>query len=195
MDKKAITCFFDKCSEKWDENLKTDDNKMNEIMDAAGIGQDKRILDIACGTGVMFNYYLNRDVSEITGVDISSKMIEICRKKFSNNEKINVICGDADEIEFCNKYDCCMIFNAFPHFCSPLQLLKNLKKSVKTGGSITVAHDDGRNAIDKHHLGEAKPYSNGLMSADDLVDIFEKAGLNVKIKISRDDIYIVSATV
>jgi demethylmenaquinone methyltransferase/2-methoxy-6-polyprenyl-1,4-benzoquinol methylase len=192
MDKQAIIKFFDKCSENWDAHMITDDDKMNKIMDTACVSQGKDILDIACGTGVMFNYYLSRNVNHITGVDISSEMIKICRDKFSSNDKIDVICADADTMTFDGNYDCCIVFNAFPHFIDPKALISNLYTSVKTGGTLTIAHDRGRKALDIHHSGEANPYSNGLMSEDDLEQIFIDCGFTSTTKYATDEIYIVS---
>lgn len=192
MDKKEIIDFFDKCSEFWDANMITDDNKMNMIMDAAGIKQGVEVLDIACGTGVMMNYYLGRDVSHVTGVDISSEMIKIAKEKFSGNDKIDLICGDADTITFNEKYDCCMIFNAFPHFIDPEKLIANLRKSIKDGGFLTIAHDRGRASLDLHHKGKASKVSCGLMSEDILEKIFIKYKFSNIFKKADDEIYIVS---
>ncbi len=192
MHKNEIIDFFDKCSEFWDENMITCDDKMNEIMDAAGIGAGAGVLDIACGTGVMFDYYLKRGVLNITGVDISEKMIKIARKKFAKNSRINLICGDADTISFKDTFDCCVVFNAFPHFINPEGLIRNLKNCIKTQGSLTIAHDNGRRAIDNHHSGEAHSVSRHLMSEDDLERLFVKCNFRVTTKKATDDIYIVS---
>ncbi len=192
MDKKEIIDFFDKCSEFWDANMITDDSKMNAIMDAAKIKEGVKVLDIACGTGVMMNYYLGRNVSNITGVDISNEMIKIAKKKFSGNDKINLICGDADTITFDEKYDCCMVFNAFPHFINPEKLIANLSKSIKEGGTLTIAHDRGRASLDHHHEGVASKVSCGLMSEDSLEQIFIECSFTDIFKKANDDIYIVS---
>lgn len=192
MDKDAITKFFDECSSFWDERMITDDSKMNMIMDYAEIKANKTVLDIACGTGVMFDYYLSRGVSHITGVDISSKMIDICKEKFCDNCFIDVYCADADSLVIDNPYDCCVVFNAFPHFCNQEALIKNLYQAVKDNGTLTVAHDRGRKALDIHHEGEASLYSCGLMSEDDLANIFVNAGFSSVKKYATDDIYIVT---
>ena len=46
--------------------------KISTILDYAGI-EAGPFLDVACGTGVLFPYYLARDVKQITGVDISRR--------------------------------------------------------------------------------------------------------------------------
>lgn len=195
MDKKEVIKFFDERSEIWDTKMIKDDNKMNEILDTAKVCENKSILDIACGTGVMIDYYIERKVSNIVGVDISPNMINIAKDKFKNYDNISFICCDAENYNFAKQFDCAIIFNAFPHFVSPIDLLNNLYKAVKIGGTLTVAHDRGRKEIDLHHKEvNASKISNGLMSADELEKIFIKAGFkNTYIK-STDDIYIVTGT-
>ena len=192
-DKKDVIEFFDSRSSSWDKEMETDDYKMNQILDAAQIESGKSVLDIACGTGVMIDYYIKRNVSDVTGVDISSKMIEIAENKFKKYDNINFICCDAETYRFNQKYDSIMVFNAFPHFVNPKALIKNLVKAVKSGGTVTVAHDRGRKSLDNHHKSvHASKISNGLMSEDDLEKIFVMAGITDIYKKSTDDIYIVS---
>lgn len=192
MDKQKVIEFFDKHSETWDANMICDDKKMNMIMDYAQIKKGISVLDIACGTGVMFDYYLARGVGEITGVDISPKMVEIAGKKFANNKNVSVFCADAETENFTGQYDCCMVFNAFPHFVNPEALIDNLYRAVKTGGTLTIAHDRGRRALDIHHSGEANPISRGLMSEKELQKMFLSAGFSNVQAYATEDIYIVA---
>ena len=193
MDKNEVISFFDIHSTTWDENMEKDDSKMNEILDVAKISSGKSVLDIACGTGVMIDYYIERNVSKVTGVDISSKMIEIARNKFKKYDFINFLCEDAEEFNFKNQYDRVMVFNAFPHFPNPKALIKNLAKAVKSGGTVTVANDRGRKDLDNHHKSvQASKISNGLISENALEEIFKSAGLVNIYKKATEDIYIVS---
>lgn len=48
----------------------------------------------------MIDYYIERNVSKVTGVDISSKMIEIARNKFKKYDFIDFLCEDAEEFNF-----------------------------------------------------------------------------------------------
>ena len=192
-DKNEVIKFFDIHSATWDENMEKDDNKMNEILDASKITSGKSVLDIACGTGVMIDYYIERNVSKVTGVDISNKMIEIAKNKFKKYDFIDFLCEDAEEYHFKNQYDCVMVFNAFPHFPNPTALIKNLTKATKSGGTVTVAHDRGRKDLDNHHKSvQASKISNDLISENELEEIFKSLGLVDIYKKATDDIYIVS---
>ena len=192
MDKQKIIAFFDRLADGWDAELQKDEGKINAILDAAGIAEGKAVLDIACGTGVMFPYYLGRNVAHITGADIAPKMLAVAASKFGGNEKIELICADAEQYHFEKQYDCCMIFNAFPHFGAPQALIENLMTALKAGGTLTVAHDWGRKALDRHHREEANEVSCGLMSETDLAQLFAACGLKEIYTCATEDIYIVS---
>ncbi len=186
--------FFDSCAESWDEYLSPDIEKINEILAASQIKTGESVLDIACGTGVMFPYYLERGAESVTGIDISPKMLRKAEEKFKDNDKIRLFCADASAYAFKGTYDRCFVFNAFPHFDSPEVLLKNLYSALKNGGTLTVAHDSGRSEIDKHHENCAKDVSNGLMSEDKLEELLYSAGFTSVYKKANDGIYIVTGT-
>lgn len=187
MEKQEIINFFDECAPHWDDNMKRDSNVINTILDNAKVTENKDILDVACGTGVLFPDYLNRKINSLTGIDISPKMVEIAQGKFNQNN-IKIICGDVEEMESNKLFDCIVVYNAFPHFPNPEFLIKKLSSMVKPGGTVTVAHGMSRKMLDKHHSGSANKVSNRLMSEDELAEIFSKY-LTVTVKISDDKMY------
>ena len=191
MDKKDIIEFFDRCASTWDADMIKNDAIIGRILDNADVGADMDILDVACGTGVMFDYYLERNVASVTGIDISPEMAKIADVKYASNEKVQVICGDVEEYAFGRKFDRIVVYNAFPHFPYPKRLIKILAGLLKEDGRLTVAHGMSREAIDNHHSGAASKVSNGLMSAESLKRIFD-ARLRVEVVISNDYMYQVS---
>ena len=78
IDKKEVIEFFDKCAPGWDACMIRNDDIIQMILDNAGVKKDSRVLDVACGTGVLIPDYLSRDVSAVTAIDISSE-IHLCR--------------------------------------------------------------------------------------------------------------------
>ena len=191
MEKKDIIEFFDRCAPTWDEEMIKSDVKIGKILDNAEVGAGMDILDVACGTGVMFDYYLQRDVASVTGIDIAPEMAKIASEKYAHEPKIQVICGDVEEFNFDRKFDRIVVYNAFPHFPYPKRLIKTLSKLLKEDGRLTVAHGMSREAIDGHHSGSASKVSNGLMSAESLKKIFD-AHFEVEVVISNRHMYQVS---
>ena len=191
MEKKDIIEFFDRCAPSWDADMIKNDAIIGRILDNAEVGAGMDILDVACGTGVMFDYYLNRGVASVTGIDIAPEMAKIAARKYAAEPKIQVICGDVEEYPFDRKFDRIVVYNAFPHFPYPKRLIKVLSKLLKDDGRLTVAHGMSREAIDNHHSGSASKVSNGLMSAENLKRIFD-AHFDVEVVISNRHMYQVS---
>jgi len=191
MEKKDIIEFFDRCAPTWDAEMIKSDVKIGKILDNAEVGPNMDVLDVACGTGVMFDYYLQRDVASVTGIDISPEMAKIAAEKYADQANVQVICGDVEEYDFDRKFDRIVVYNAFPHFPYPKRLIKILAGLLKEDGRLTVAHGMSREAIDGHHKGEASKVSNGLMSAEELKRIFD-AHFDVETVISNRHMYQVS---
>jgi demethylmenaquinone methyltransferase/2-methoxy-6-polyprenyl-1,4-benzoquinol methylase len=191
MDKKDIIEFFDRCAPTWDEEMIKSDVIIGRILDNAEIGPEMDILDVACGTGVMFDYYLERGVTSVTGIDISPEMAKIAKEKYASEARVQVICGDVEEYAFDRKFDRIVVYNAFPHFPYPKRLIRILAGLLKPEGRLTVAHGMSREAIDNHHSGSASKVSNGLMSAESLKRIFD-AHFDVEVTVSNRHMYQVS---
>lgn len=147
--------------------------------------------DVACGTGVLFPYYIERGASQVVGVDISPAMAKIAAEKFRSCSQIEVVCSDVLDLSFDEKFDCIVLYNAFPHFPHPAELLSFLVKMLKPGGRLTVAHGMSRAKIDAHHKGSAKKVSIGLMHEDCLAEMLGEF-LKVDTKISDNEKYIVA---
>ncbi len=191
MDKKDVIAFFDRCAPTWDAEMIKNDGIIGKILDNAEVGPGMDILDVACGTGVLFDYYLQRDVASVTGIDISPEMAKIAAEKYAGEGKVQVLCGDVEEYAFDRKFDRIVVYNAFPHFPYPKRLIKILAGLLKENGRLTVAHGMSREAIDNHHSGAASKVSNGLMTAESLRKIFD-AHFQVEVVISNGYMYQVS---
>lgn len=187
INKTDVIEFFDRHAPSWDDEMIRNDGIISVILDNAGVTKGTRVLDIACGTGVLVPDYLNREVAGVTGVDISPEMIKIAAAKFPQ-DNVSFICADAETEDVGSGYDAIVIYNAFPHFPNPDALLANLSGLLVPGGRLTVAHGMSREKIDAHHSGAAHAVSNGLMPAEELAAIFSKY-LNVTLTISDDRMY------
>lgn len=187
MFKSDVIDFFNQQASIWDKSLIKNDDIVNKILDNAGVTEGINVLDVACGTGVLLPDYLERKVESVVAVDISPDMIKIAKEKFPQ-ENVEIICADIEEVNWEKKFDCIMVYNAFPHFPNPENLIKHLSGMLKNGGYLSIAHGQSRAQIDNHHKGHASKVSVGLMHEDKLEEIFGKY-LSVTLKISNDQMY------
>ena len=187
IDKDEVIAFFDSWAPEWDAGMVCDDEVIDIILDNAGVHSGSRVLDVACGTGVLVPYYLKRNVSSVTGVDISPGMIAVAESKFSQTE-VRFLCADAETGSFGTGFDPIVIYNAFPHFTDFVRLIGNLASMLRPGGILTVAHGMSRDRVNSHHSGSASRVSNGLPEAEDLAALFSEH-LEVTAVISDDRMY------
>jgi len=187
MRQQDVITFFDQLAPRWDADMIRHDDIISAILDRAGVCEGADVLDVACGTGVLFPDYLDRKVGSLTAVDISPEMVKIARSKFPE-EKVTVLCGDVEALELGRKFDCIVVYNAFPHFPEPARLIETLSGMLKPGGYLTVAHGMSRAAIDHHHSGHASKVSVGLMHEDALAAMFRRH-LHLTTKLSTDRMY------
>ena len=185
MDKKTIAAFFDRCAPWWDADMIRNEELIAAILNNGGIRPGVDVLDVACGTGVLFPDYINRGAASVTGIDISPEMVRIAAAKFP---QVQVICGDVEQTAFDRQFDCVMVYNAFPHFPDPEKLIEILAGLVKPGGKLSVAHSMSRAALTQHHAGRAGAVSIDLIHEQELAAIFSR-WFDVDVIISTDRMY------
>ena len=190
MEKKDIADFFDHCAPWWDEDMIRNEVIITTILDNAGIKGGMDVLDVACGTGVLFPDYLKRGVESVTGIDISPEMAKIAAAKFP---EVQVLCGDVEEAKFDRQFDAVMVYNAFPHFPEPAKLIEALARVVKPGGRLSVAHSMSRDKLQQHHSGRAARVSIDLIHEKELASLFAPF-FDVDVIISNDRMYQVAGT-
>jgi demethylmenaquinone methyltransferase/2-methoxy-6-polyprenyl-1,4-benzoquinol methylase len=188
MEKKAVIEFFDRCAPWWDSDMIRNEDIISTILTLGGIRKDAHVLDVACGTGVLFPDYFARGVGSLTAIDISPEMAKLAAAKFPQAQ---VICGDVETTEFDKQFDAVMVYNAFPHFPDPAKLIARLATLVKPGGRLSVAHGMSREALTAHHNGRASNVSIDLIHEQALAALFAP-WFEVDVVISTDRMYQVS---
>lgn len=190
MEKNAVIDFFNHCAPFWDDETIRSEPVIRKILDNAGIRAGIDVLDVACGTGVLFPDYFARGVASLTGIDISSEMARRARAKFPDAE---VICGDVEAYPFRRQFDAVMVYNAFPHFPDPKRLIEVLAGLTAPGGRLSVAHGMSREKLEAHHAGAARDVSIGLLDERTLAELFAP-WFDVDTAISDDEMYQVAGT-
>lgn len=184
MNKQDVIEFFDRCAPWWDADMIRPEAVIAEILDNAGVCPGVEVLDVACGTGVLFPDYLARGAAAVTAIDISPEMAKLAHAKFP---QVQVICGDVEEYPFPGQFDVVMVYNAFPHFPEPQRLIATLAKLVKPGGRVSIAHSMSRAALTKHHERAGK-VSIELLEEQALASLLQP-WFQVDVVISDDRMY------
>ncbi len=183
MNKQTVAEFFDRCAPWWDADMVRNEEIIAAILNNAGVRPGAQVLDVACGTGVLFPDYQKRGAT-VTGIDLSPEMVKIAAGKFPD---VQVLCGDVEATEFDRQFDCVMVYNAFPHFPDPKALVERLASLVKPGGKLSVAHGMSRAALTDHHK-RASAVSIDLIHERELASLFSK-WFDVDVIISTEQMY------
>lgn len=181
----SIQEFFDGCAPSWDQTTQRSTEIIDRILDHAGVAPGQDILDVGCGTGVLFPDYKRHRVHSLTAIDLSPEMVRRARQKWPDAD---VLCGDATCMDFSKTFDTIVIYNAFPHFLQPELLLENLTRHLNPGGTLTVAHGMSREALQAYHSSHAQAVSLELPPIENLKDTFEKY-LTVVYTVSNEEMY------
>ena len=192
IERSDVISFFDRCAPDWDAEMIRNEPVIRTILDNADIRAGVDVLDVACGTGVLFPDYLARDVHSVTGVDIAPEMARRAAEKFPD-ARVTVLCGDIETVPLPQQFDRCMVYNAFPHFPDPARLIAHLATLLKPGGRLSVAHGMSRAMLDRHHAGAASTVSVSLISETELAARMAPY-FDVDVVISDDRMYQVCGT-
>lgn len=86
-----IKAFFDELANSWDEK-NTDEAGAKKIVKQFHDNIEGRsVLDIGCGTGVLYEPLKNANAKSIAAIDVSEKMVQLAKEKFPEG---NFICED-----------------------------------------------------------------------------------------------------
>ncbi len=185
--------FFNIKASNWDNESKADDNLLKAIFEITGIKNNIKVLDIGCGTGVLFGSLLKYSPSEIVGVDISDKMLEIARKKYGHFDNIKFKNMDVLELDE-NDFDIVYIYNAYPHIMDVEKLKSKLKQICKSGARIVIVHGMSRNFIENIHKNVGNNISRTLRDVKTETKFWDDV-LDIDIAIDTNKFYMLSGTV
>lgn len=163
LDDTLIIKYFNDLASSWDNIVKIDKEKLDCIFNKGSYLSNASLLDIGCGTGILFDYYMSSNVKSIVGIDISSKMIDIAKSKYNN---INLICGNAINYDFKEKFDVIVIYNTLPHISDVDALLLNCKKHLNENGKLIIAFGQSQEDTNRMHDDIPAGVSSYLMNIE-----------------------------
>jgi len=153
MGNKEIKDFFDGLAPHWDAHEDTSDERILSLLQRIGIKKGDAVLDVACGTGRITGLLHDLSGTDVLGVDISEKMIDLAKKKYEGKPWAHFECGDFCVMKGEKKYDVVVIYNAYPHFIKPEELKNAFSLCLKQGGLFAIVHSMGREQLRHHHEG------------------------------------------
>ncbi|MEW6044386.1 MAG: methyltransferase domain-containing protein [Thermoproteota archaeon] len=123
---------------------------------AAQLRRGNRVLDLACGTGIVAKEIIPKigHTGHLVGVDSSLSAINIAKKWLDGNSNVDFIIADVENLHFNEKFDAVTCQYALFFFPNANRVLQNVKHSLKKGGNLAIA---------VHGTGNSVPYFSSIL--------------------------------
>jgi ubiquinone/menaquinone biosynthesis C-methylase UbiE len=123
-----------------DNAVHSDADGMARSLAAAAITAESRVLDVACGPGIVACAAAAR-AAHVTGIDLTPAMIAQARERQAGLGLTNMEwrVGDASALPFDdNAFDIVVTRYSFHHILQPSETLAEMKRVCRVGGRIVV---------------------------------------------------------
>ena len=145
--KEQVAQMFDNISENYDGlnrviSLGIDVKWRKKVVKIVGKNNPKQILDIATGTGDLALMMASLNPERIIGLDISSGMLEVGKRKIDKaklSNKIEMIVGDSEEMPFKdNTFDAITVSFGVRNFANLYKGIKEIARVLKPDGVLVI---------------------------------------------------------
>lgn len=172
MSTEELRKFFNDMAGRWDDVNHCDSNQLRRIVGLSGVGGEDRVLDLACGTGVLTEYLLEA-TPHVVGLDLADEMIALAREKHAGTTA-RFLSGDFYAYRG-EVFDAVILHNAYPHFGDKEKLVLRLAKALRPGGRLVVAHSIGRDHVNHVHHGRVFDLSVPLRPVREEAELFAES--------------------
>ena len=162
----------------------TDEDALQMIVEAARPGPDDRLLDVACGPGLVVCAFAPH-VCDATGIDVTPAMLDRARKLAADKDLANVAWrqGDVYALPYDDaSFTIITTRFSFHHFLDPAAVLREMVRVCAAGGRIVVVDDyaseDPAKAAAFNRLEKLRdPSHSRCLTLTELKGLFGAAGL------------------
>ncbi len=158
--------FFDQVAAEWDLMFTAEDlERLQHLVEGIGVGKGMDILDLGCGTGILFDLLRRKvgDKGTVTGVDFSLKMAQTAHRNFPFSS-VNVVDADVGMLPFRDqRFDMAVAFASFPHFADQQTALHEAHRVLKSSARLYIIH-----LLSSKQLAEMHYRTGGAVAHDEL---------------------------
>lgn len=164
----------------------TDPAHVARLVDAIGGAVHGRILDVACGPGIVTTA-LAAVAREVVALDLTPEMVAKAKERCAAAGHTNVLFkqGSATHLAFADgSFDAVVTRLSFHHFLEPEKVLLEMLRVLKVGGTVAVAdvvsaEDAGKAALQNAIEVLRDPSHVRMLSGSELVDLITRAGVAI----------------
>lgn len=111
-------------------------HSLQPVLDTLNVGSGSRILDIACGNGILGRWMIERYGCRMYGVDMSPVALQACREGGCETQQLNL---DSDVFPYeGEQFDMVLLSAVLEHVMDPGDVLKTAWERLRPGGQVVV---------------------------------------------------------
>jgi ubiquinone/menaquinone biosynthesis C-methylase UbiE len=183
--------YFDNAADTWDQRFRTPRllSFLDKLVPQFDLKAGQAMLDVGTGTGVLIPYLIKAVGSSgsVTAIDVSEKMVQKCKTKYSHIKNVNIKVGNIEEEAFpADSFDAVICFGVFPHVDRKEKALQNISSMLTPSGKLVIAHALSSEELKAHHKKVSEHVAHSAMpEKTEMVQLLEQTGF-VEIRI-RDE--------
>lgn len=174
--------YFNGIAKDWNSKQSEKDAKIHKLLSNLNLKSCNTILDIGCGTGVLFPFLtqLTQGETKIFAIDFAESMAQEAAQR--NYPAINVLCGCVRYLPFLdNSIDSVIAFHVIPHIQGKKLALKECWRVLKPYGELAIIHLHGSQEINAIHEDIGGTIKNHkLHSGEQMGRMLKKLNFEVK---------------
>src|SRR3989338_11024265 len=168
--------FFDGCAASYDKGIVPYWMKMFYRSALEDIGMEGCVLDVSCGTGNLLEELSRRGHQQLVGIDYSSEMVEIARRKLGDRAMIQK--ADVHHLPFDDEsFRYVVTTEAFHNYYNQPQALQELVRVTERGGRVIVCDLNFFLEPIQWVFQKIEPGCAKINSRREMRGLFEQAGL------------------